>query len=133
MNWFKLYSEFAVDPKVQTMSESMQRRLIMLFCLESSGDLRLLDDGEIATTLRISRAELTRTRELFIARGFLADDRGWVLKNWARRQASSDPGAAERMRRMRDRRLDELRELTAKAEANGAVTGPHMPAKSRRK
>ena len=34
MNWMRLYAEFATDPKVQMMSEAMQRRHVMLFCLK---------------------------------------------------------------------------------------------------
>ena len=30
MPWFRMWSEFADDPKVQIMPEAMQRRLVML-------------------------------------------------------------------------------------------------------
>ena len=39
--WFRLYSEFATDPKVQMMSESYQRRFIMLLCIRCNGDVTL--------------------------------------------------------------------------------------------
>jgi hypothetical protein len=34
--WFRMYSEFAHDPKVQMMTEVMQRRYIMLMCMRCS-------------------------------------------------------------------------------------------------
>ena len=34
MDWFRMYAEFATDPKVQMMPEAMQRRLVMLLCLQ---------------------------------------------------------------------------------------------------
>ncbi len=101
MNWLKLYAEFAIDPKVQSMSERMQRRLVMLFCLECSGDLPKLNDRELALALRIKPDELEKTRELFIAKGFI--NGSWSPKNWGKRQAPSDRTAAERMRRLRAR------------------------------
>ena len=30
MDWFRMYAEFATDPKVQMLSEADQRRYIML-------------------------------------------------------------------------------------------------------
>jgi hypothetical protein len=114
MNWFRLYGEFATDPKVQSMPEVMQRRLVMLFCLECSGDLETLDETELARALRIGAMELEETRRLFIRKGFIDED--WKLRNWEKRQAPADPKAAERMRLLRERRrreADELRERSA--------------------
>lgn len=115
MNWFKLYSEFASDPKVQSMSEAMQRRLIMLMCLQCSGDLEKLDDEELGLALRVGRSDLVKTRELFRRKGFIADT--WGLKNWRKRQAPSDPTAAERMRRLRERERKSPRNVTRNVTA----------------
>ena len=56
--WFRLYSEFAHDPKIQMLSEAMQRRYVMLLCLRCSEVLETLHETEIAFQLRLSAQEL---------------------------------------------------------------------------
>src|ERR1700677_36447 len=109
--WLKLWNEFAIDPKVQSMSESMQRRLVMLFCLTSSGDLATLSDDELAHTLRVKIAELQKTKQLFLQKGFI--DESWKLLKWEKRQSPDDVTAAERMRRYRERLREQERNVTA--------------------
>lgn len=86
--WFRLYAEFAHDPKVQMLPEVMQRRYIMLMCLRCSNDLVTLQDEEIAFQLRITAEQLAETKALFIAKGFI--DLAWNLTNWDKRQFHSD-------------------------------------------
>lgn len=90
--WFRMYSEFAHDPKVQMMPEDMQRRYIMIMCMRCSNALVTLHETEIAFHLRISDEELARTKALFISKGFIDED--WNLLNWEKRQFSSDSSAA---------------------------------------
>jgi hypothetical protein len=92
MEWFRMYSEFASDPKVQSMSEAMQRRLMMLLCLRCSNTLVTLQDDEIAFAMRISDEELAETKALFIRKGFV--DEAWEIANWDKRQFVSDSSAA---------------------------------------
>ena len=105
--WFRMYSEFATDPKVQMLPEAMQRRLVMLFCMRCGDVTVTLRDDEIAFHLRISDAELAETKALFIAKGFI--DSSWNITNWEKRQFASDSSAA-RTKAYRDRKK------------NGAVT-----------
>jgi len=106
-SWFRMYSEFATDPKVQMMSEVMQRRLTMLFCLKNSNALRNGSDNdgneEVAFMLRINDTELNETKALFISKGFIDSD--WNLLNWDKRQFISDldPTRAERQKRYREK------------------------------
>ena len=86
--WFRMYSEFSHDPKVQMLSEAMQRRYIMLMCLRCSDSLVTLQGEEVAFHLRISNEELIETKALFIAKGFI--DSKWNLLNWEKRQFASD-------------------------------------------
>jgi hypothetical protein len=86
--WFRLYSEFAHDPKVQMLSEAMQRRYVMLLCLRCSEVLETLHETEIAFQLRLSTGELDETKELFISKNFI--DKHWNLLNWDKRQFVSD-------------------------------------------
>jgi hypothetical protein len=90
--WFRMYSEFSHDPKVQTMSEAMQRRYIMIMCLRCSNNLVTLLDNDIAFYLRISEQELAETKSLFIKKGFV--DSEWNLLNWEKRQFASDTSNA---------------------------------------
>lgn len=96
--WFRLYSEWSDDPKVQMMSEAMQRRLVMLFCLRSKGALETLQHDEIAFHLRISNDELEQTKRLFIEKGFI--DEHFHVQNWDKRQFLSD-SSTERVRKHR--------------------------------
>jgi 5-methylcytosine-specific restriction endonuclease McrA len=109
MQWFRLYAEFATDPKVQMLSEVDQRRLLMLFCIRSNTQLVGLSDDEIAFSLRISLEDLSRTKSEFIRRGFIDDS--WNVVNWDKRQFASD-SSKERTRKYRDTR-----------EANGLSRG----------
>lgn len=99
--WFRLYSEFSSDPKVQMLSESNQRRLVMLFCLRCDETLETLHETEIAFHLRISEEELESTKALFVQKGFIDDD--WCVLNWNDRQFISD-SSTERVRRSRQRK-----------------------------
>lgn len=90
--WFRMYTEFAEDPKVQMMPEAMQRRLVMLFCLRCRDVTVTLRDDEIAFSLRISDAELAETKALFVQKGFIEND--WSVRNWDKRQFVSDSSAA---------------------------------------
>lgn len=86
--WFRLYSEFAHDPKIQMLSEAMQRRYVMLMCLRCSEVLETLHETEIAFQLRLTDAELQETKQLFVSKNFI--DKHWNLLNWDKRQFVSD-------------------------------------------
>lgn len=99
--WFRLYSEFAHDPKIQMLSEAMQRRYVMLMCLKCSETLETLHETEIAFQLRLSEAELIETKHLFISKNFI--DEQWNLLNWDKRQFVSD-SSTMRVRKYRDKK-----------------------------
>ena len=84
--WFRLYSEFADDPKVQLMPEKMQRRLVMLFCARCK--FETLVEDEIPFLLRLSLEETAETKRVFIRNGFIDED--WNVLNWDKRQYISD-------------------------------------------
>jgi hypothetical protein len=92
MDWFRMYSEFANDPKVQSLPEAMQRRLVMLLCLRCSNTLVTLHDDEIAFSLRITESELAETKAVFVRKGFINDT--WEIQNWDKRQFVSDSSAS---------------------------------------
>lgn len=69
--WLRLYAEFAHDPKVQMMSEQMQRRLIMLMCMRCSN--AKLDDELVGFYLRINPDEVAATKSELVAKGFITE------------------------------------------------------------
>jgi len=85
--WFRLYSEFANDPKVQMLSEQNQRRLIMIFCIRCNGSVTL-QDKHVTFQLRITEQEWSITKAEFIANGFIDSDNN--ILNWDKRQYVSD-------------------------------------------
>jgi hypothetical protein len=113
-SWFRMYSEFADDPKVQKMSEAMQRRLVMLFCERSCDVLVTLSDADLAFHWRISDEELAKTKALFMDKGFI--DEYWNVLNWNKRQFISDSSTG-RTRKYRERhRTSQVNPGTSQAE-----------------
>jgi len=111
MQWCRLYAEFATDPKVQVMSESLQRRLVMLFCFQAEGCLHQMDDETLRFAMHISETELQKTKEVFTKKGFIQEG-SWSLRNWERRQRKGDV-SNDRVKRYRERKS---------RDSNGPVT-----------
>jgi hypothetical protein len=116
--WFRLYHEFDSDPKVQSMPEVMQRRLIMLFCSKCRGET--LQEPDRAFHWRISESELAQTKAVFLAKGFI--DEKWDLLNWNRRQFLSD-SSTDRVRKHRQAmKQDETLQKRDETKCNGTDT-----------
>ena len=114
--WFRMYAEFAADPKVQMMSEADQRRFVMVLCLRCSNDCVTLQDDEVAFQLRISNDEWAQTKARFLAKGLINDDNKPTAWDW--RQFVSD-SSAERVRKHRDKKKQ-----AAKRVCNVTATPP---------
>ena len=99
--WFRLYSEFAHDPKIQMLPEAMQRRYVMLLCLKCSDTLETLHETELAFQLRLDETELLETKKLFISKNFI--DKNWNILNWNKRQFISD-SSTMRVRKHRNKK-----------------------------
>ena len=110
-SWFRLYAEFASDPKVQMLSEAYQRRLVMVFCIKCNGGVTLQDE-EIAFQLRISNEEWADTKAVFMLKNFINSSNEVI--NWNKRQFVSDSSAA-RVARHREKK---------KQQCNVTVTPP---------
>lgn len=86
--WFRMYHEFATDPKVQMLSEADQRRFVMLLCMRCcNGDVTLQDDA-VAFHMRISAEEWAATKARLRDRNLIDDGNKPVA--WERRQYASD-------------------------------------------
>lgn len=103
MQWFRMYAEFATDPKVQSMSETLQRRYTMLLCLRCSENIPFLSDEEISCSLRISEEETTDTKLKLIAKGLI--DESWNPVAWDKRQYISDTSTS-RVQKFREKNKD---------------------------
>lgn len=121
MAWFRFYHEFSADPKVQSMSEALQRRLVMLFCLQAKGELAQLGEDEIAFALRLDIETLHETLRVFQSKGF-CDEKGQLL-NWEKRQFRSDNSTA-RVKKYREKTKAVPKEAELKRFSNGEVTPP---------
>lgn len=111
--WLRLYTEFADDHKIQRMPESMQRRFVMLMCLQRSDELNFMSDDDICYRLNISKKQWRETKILFHERGFLNDDDKIsngddVLKNFALRQRDSDDSAKRKREWRKNKALERL-------------------------
>jgi len=123
--WFRMYSEFATDAKVQSMSEAMQRRLLMLFCLRCSNVLATLHDDELTFALRLSADELAETKALFVRKRFIDD--AWNLQNWDKRQFNSDSSTARSKKHREKKQLltkSATKQTVAATPCNVAATVP---------
>lgn len=125
--WFRMYSEFANDPKVQMMTEAMQRRLVMLFCLQCSNGLETLHETELAFALRITPQELAETKELFLAKGFV--DEAWKILKWEKRQFTSDSSTARVRKHRESKKQDD--ETPCNVSVTDTVTKRNAPEQSR--
>ena len=115
-SWFRLYAEFATDPKVQMMSEANQRRFIMLLCLRCSNSDVTLHDEEVAFQLRISNEEWAQTKALFMSKNMIEEDN--TPAAWEKRQFVSDSSAARVAKhRAKKKRACNVTETPPEAEA----------------
>lgn len=120
--WFRMYSEFLTDPKVQRLSEADQRRYIMILCMRcnvtSNDDETLhetLSDENVTFMLRISNDEWLKTK-LALTSKYLIDDNNNPCA-WDMRQYVSD-SSSERVRRYREKQKNDV------TKCNVSVTPP---------
>lgn len=99
--WFRMYSEFATDPKVQMLSESDQRRYIMLLCLRCSNGDVTLHDNEVAFQLRVTDESWAETKRTLIGKKLIDENNNPTA--WDKRQFISD-SSAERVSRHREKK-----------------------------
>ena len=116
MQWFRMYSEFATDPKVQMLSEADQRRFIMLLCMRCGNDAVTFHDDEIAFQLRISNEDWLATKAVLQSKGLIDGECQPVA--WNKRQYVSDTSTA-RVRAHRARKKQQV-----KQDCNVSVTPP---------
>ena len=110
--WFRMYAEFASDPKVQMLSECYQRRYMMLLCLRCSNGDVTLQDTEVAFQLRIDVTEWVETKGVLVEKNLINNDNQPTA--WDKRQFASD-SSTERVAEHRKKK---------KQQCNVTVTAP---------
>lgn len=103
--WFRMYSEFRSDPKVRSMSEPFQLRLLWLLTLRCEGPTEKLSRDELCFGLACDETTLETLHETFFKKGFIEKD--WSIANWCKRQYISDT-STERVRKFRDSRKNSV-------------------------
>lgn len=102
MKWFKLYSEFAEDPKLRTFTKAQRYDLICLMCYASEATVRgtlVLDNEDLAATLGITEEEWIGFRDKLVRKCILTVEEGKVtFTNWDDRQAVKPSDEPERVR-----------------------------------
>lgn len=117
--WFRMYAEFAVDPKVQMLSEIDQRRFVMLLCLRCCNGNVTLHETEVAFQLRISEDEWAKTKAVLLGKKLIHNNN--TPTSWDKRQYASDSSTA-RVNKHRDN-VKRFGNVT-KEKCNGDVTAP---------
>jgi len=117
--WFRMYAEFAFDPKIQSMGETLQRRYAMFLCLKCNGDIPGLTDETAACALRISLNDLLETKKMLISIGLICEN--FEINNWDKRQYRSD-SSTDRVKKFRGKKLGGKRETLQKRYRNRNVT-----------
>lgn len=102
-SWFRMYAEFAHDPKVQMLSETDQRRYIMLLCLRCNGDVTL-HETEVSFQLRISVEDWKETKARLVEKKLIGEDNNPTA--WEKRQYASD-SSRERVQKHREKKKSE--------------------------
>ncbi len=120
MQWFRMYHEFATDPKVQMLSEVDQRRYIMMLCLKCCNGNVTLHETTIAFQLRISLDEWRATKATLVSKNLLNEDNS--PPSWDKRQYVSDSSTA-RVAKHREKAKGDV-----KQECNVSVTPPEADA-----
>jgi hypothetical protein len=125
MQWFRMYSEFAGDPVIQSLAFEDQRHYVVLLCIKSDGTL----DKTLATQIRervICRAlgldplAASEAKRRLIEVGLITKD--WQPVGWDKRQFVSD-NSTERVRKYRkSKETGNVTETIPERSGNGPDT-----------
>ena len=120
-SWFRMYSEWLDDEKVQMMSLEMQRHFVALLCLRCQQPTEKMTERQIAFRLRVDETFLKRIKETFLETGFIDED--WSVSNWGKRQYLSD-SSTSRVRKFRANKALKQDETFLKRDETQNVTAP---------
>lgn len=123
--WFRMYTDFLIDPKMIALAFEDQRHFIGVLALKCDGVLDQDCDGDlldriVAQRLWIDHAIIRDVKKRLIAAGLI--DEIWQPIAWSKRQmrSDSDPTNADRQRRHREKKAQSG---DRNASRNAPVTG----------
>ncbi len=105
--WFRLYTEFAGDPKIQVLAFEDQRHYVVILCLKGNGTLDAVAPSDayrervIAKGLGLDTSAACEAKRRLVEAGLIGHN--WQPVKWDTRQFKSDHDAADRKRRQRAR------------------------------
>lgn len=127
MKWFKVHNEIIHDPKIRALAFEDRWHFVAIMCLTNDGTLDEqsdLRDELVSVALGLHGVDLEKCKARLMRMRLIGPD--WKPCNWERRQESSDPKAAERMRRFREARESKrnvMRNVTEKLRIEGEEEG----------
>lgn len=127
MKWFKVHNEIIHDPKIRALAFEDRWHFVAIMCLTNDGTLDEppeLRDELVSVALGLHGVDLEKCKSRLLRLRLIGPD--WKPCNWERRQESSDPKAAERMRRFREAReakRNVTRNVTDKLRIEGEEEG----------
>jgi hypothetical protein len=105
MKWFKVHNEMIHDPKIRALAFEDRWHFVAIMCLTNDGTLDEpadLRDELVSVALGLHGIDLEKCKARLMRLRLIGAD--WKPCNWEKRQESSDPKAAERMRKFREAR-----------------------------
>jgi hypothetical protein len=133
MQWFRLHTEFAHDPKLNSFTKSQRYDLVVLLCLAADSAIPgtiLLDDEDIAATLQQDETEFAAFVAKLEKKAIMArDEKGNLLfLHWKERQYEKPSDTPEETsRRKREQRERERQEREALQNGHANVTPMSRP------
>lgn len=116
--WFRMYSDFIFDEKIEFLAFEDQRHFVFVLCMKNLG---LIDkeypqpgmlDRVVAKRLGLYGEAFENAKARLVDAGLI--DEAWQPLAWCRRQfrSDTDPTAADRKRRQREREKQGLGDVT---------------------
>jgi hypothetical protein len=102
VKWFKVYAEIIHDPKIRALAYEDRWHFVALMALTCDGTLDEpadLRDELVSVALGLHGIDLDKAKARLMRLRLIGED--WKPCKWDKRQDSTDPRAAERMRRYR--------------------------------
>src|SRR5688500_18454258 len=104
MQWFRLHTDFATDPIVQSMAFEDQRHFIIILCLKAAGilDRKLSPQNRqriINQALQLDSEGASNAKARLLEMKLIETD--WKPKNWNKRQYLESHTSTERVRKYR--------------------------------
>lgn len=119
--WYRFYTEFAHDPKIQTLPIPWRFAFVMILCWHAEEELSKLPDRVKAKIFEMTMEELEEMKETFTDLGFI--ENGWTPKNWEKRQRPSD-NSAPRVQALRKRAKEAIINTLSCPSSDVTVTSP---------